>query len=105
MALTFSIFDKHPELIYGFSEKSDGSMRLPTDDKIVGPIYENRLKYFSQYKIPLNRITQGRLIHGSHVEIVDENQAGKIIPQTDSLITKSANIFLATSHADGKTKL
>lgn len=100
MSLKFSTFEDYPALVYGISEKSDGSMRLLTDERVLGPIYKNRRKYFSKLSIPLSKIVQGWLVHGHNIHITSDSESGNIIPETDALITDSPNIFLAVTNAD-----
>lgn len=100
MPLQFSIFDKYPELAYGISEKSDGSMRLLTDDSLYRPTLRHRKKYFAKINVCLDQIVQGWLIHGNNVELITKKQTGKIIPDADALITAAKNILLAVTNAD-----
>lgn len=85
MSLKFSIFDKHPELIYGFSEKSDGSLRLGDDKKMFKTNLKRRIKYFSKLGISINQITQANLVHGNRIFEITRQETGRIIPDTDGL--------------------
>lgn len=100
MQLEFTHFSKHPELVYGFSEKKDGSMRLGDNEKIFQQNRKRREKYFAKFGTTLSQIAQANLVHGDNIAKIGQDQAGKIIPETDGLITNTPNIFLALTGAD-----
>ncbi len=96
----FSIFKKHKNLIIGFSRKRDGSMKLTGDFLRDKTSFENRQRFFEKLGIKLSSIVSAGLIHSNNVQIVDIGDAGKIIPDTDGLITNSKGIFLSITVAD-----
>jgi len=100
MALKFSIFEKYPELKYGFSEKSDGSMRFFAEERKEKPIKENRDKYFLSQRVDPGRVVMGWLVHDKKVAVVDSDQAGQVISATDGLITNIPELFLSVTNAD-----
>lgn len=96
----FKLFEKYPELIYGFSEKSDGSMRLGDNKKIFALNLERRKKYFAKKNIFLSQITQASLVHRDKIKKITKKDASKIIPSTDGLISSEKNLFLTLTGAD-----
>jgi YfiH family protein len=84
---------------WGLSEKADGAMniRLPILDK---QCLQNRSKYFDKLGININNVVSTNLIHGTNIVVVDEKDKGKIILNTDGLITAKQNIFLTVTVAD-----
>jgi len=100
MPLNFSIFDKHPELAYGFSEKSDGSMRFLTEERKEEPVGKNREKYLLGQGIGPDQVVMGWLVHGKKVALVDSGQAGQVISGADGLVTKTPDLFLSVTNAD-----
>ncbi len=81
-------------LIFGFSGKSDGSMKIQNDG--IG----NRNKYFTSKNLDCSYLVTPELANGCRVKIVNKNDKGKIIPGADGLITKSKNIILTITVAD-----
>lgn len=93
-------FDANPNVFAGISERSDGSMvwwnRKPVDEKIR----ENREKYFAKIGVDPRRVVCGGLTHGTTVTEVSDSEAGEYLLNTDALITKTPNIYLAITAAD-----
>lgn len=86
-------------MITFISTKSDGNMKLP-DNPEEKTVSKNRRKFLQKLgKAPENGVFAG-LVHGGNVEIVDSNQKGMIIPETDGLVTQDPEIFLAVTVAD-----
>lgn len=102
MSLNFSIFELYPELVYGFTEKEHGSMKIfdAEKQKEVEAHRKNKKKYFSALGVGLEEIVGASLIGGDAVEGVSQKDRGKIIDNTDSLWTKDDNTFLAITVAD-----
>jgi len=102
MTLRFKIFDKYPELVYGYTEKKDGSMKLfDVEKRIVNKIHrQNKKKYFSKLGINLNELVGASLIGGNDVRIASKKEKGKIIDDADALVTYNKNIFLTITVAD-----
>jgi hypothetical protein len=88
----FTIFDNHPEVFTAFSTRADGSMNAKHSQ-------ENRQRFLS--KLGINNQSVGLfLVHGSKVAKVNKDDVGKIIPETDALITYVTNIFLNITVSD-----
>lgn len=98
--MEFPLFEKFPKLQYGLSEKKDGSMRLFNDFSKDQTILKNREIYFSQPGISLDRLVSADLVHGNNIQMVNKNQAGKIISNTDAIVTNTENLFLTITVAD-----
>ncbi len=97
----FSIFKKYPNLITRVSQKSDGNMKIFSDSSLIETgVLENRRKYFSSISIEDKKVTGADLVHGDKIAIIAENDGGKIIPETDALITDVKNSFLSVTVAD-----
>lgn len=102
MALKFEIFNKYPELIYGFTEKQDGSMKIfdVKNQKEEESHRDNKRKYFSRIGVSLNDLVGASLVGGNNVYIVSGSDKGKIIDNTDALATLNKNVFLAITVSD-----
>lgn len=90
---------KSKSLIWGISQKADGSMKL-SGNKIGRKIINNRKNFFLRQKIDLNSLIWAGEVHGNRVTVVDKRSAGKIIKNCDGLITADNNIVLAVTVAD-----
>ncbi len=94
------IFDNHPGVITGISERSDSSMvwwnRKPVDEMIRG----NRDQFFKMQSIDSSRVVTGGTVHGTTVAVVDESSRGQYLLNTDALITNTKNLFLTITAAD-----
>ena len=101
------------------SEKKDGSMKVFLERSEENQ--ENRMLYFARLGIPPERVVSAGLVHGTRVEIITahnvtdkvrpsiisnkgesrrEKMKGAILPETDGLVTKEKNLFLAVTAAD-----
>jgi hypothetical protein len=88
----FTIFDNHPEVFTAFSTRADGSMHaLHSAD--------NRNRFLNSLGIA-DKSVGLILVHGSKVSKVSKEDLGKIIPETDALITSESNIFLNITVSD-----
>lgn len=67
---------------------------------VEAAVKENRDRFFKRQGINPARVVSGGLIHGIHTAVVEEKDAGEYLVNTDSLITKTQNIFLAITVAD-----
>lgn len=94
------IFNGHPEIIAGISERIDGSMvwwnRLPVDETVR----RNRERYFKRLGISPERVVAGGVVHGSAVAVAGKKEAGKYLLNTDALLTNVPGLFLTVTAAD-----
>jgi len=98
--MKFSIFEKYPELWYGFSERSDGGMKWFSDEALWKESLENRKKYFGKLGLPADRVVTTDIVHGIETHVAGDDDAGNVIPKTDALITTTKNLFLTITGAD-----
>lgn len=92
------IFEAYPELVFGFSDRTDGNMRLASVDDMRTK--ENREQYFHAEGIESTRVVAPVLVHGTHVRKVRSEDAGSIFGATDALITNEPNVYLTLTAAD-----
>ncbi|HBV02111.1 MAG TPA: peptidoglycan editing factor PgeF [Candidatus Komeilibacteria bacterium] len=90
------LFDDH-NLVWGLSEKDDGSMKLQDDDNQT---LMNRQKFFAKHNISHVATVTAGLAHGRTVAVVSRQDAGQIIKQTDGLITDVPGLTLTVTVAD-----
>ena len=93
MPLIFSHFEGHPDLIYGFSDRGEGSMHRHFEKS-------NRERYFRKIGIAPDHVVTANLAHGANVAKVSEGVAGTMISDTDGLVTGTKNLFLSATSAD-----
>lgn len=96
----FLIFNKFPNLLVSLSKKQDGSMKLTGEKKFDKKIIQNQKNFLKKLKININSLVRTKLAHKEKVKIVNKKHKGKIIPQTDGLLTKEKNLFLSITVAD-----
>lgn len=87
----FKIFKKYPNLIIGLSKKSDGPMKFSAN---------NRERFFNKLEINRNLTVGASLVHGDKVKFVSKKDVGKLIEETDGLLTKDKKILLTITVAD-----
>ncbi len=82
-----------PSISHGFSGVADGTM-------VLNGGFANRKKYLAVHGLQPNQIVHAGLCHGTNIAVVTTSEGGKIIPETDGLITTEANVGLAMTAAD-----
>lgn len=93
-------FENIPEILAIMSEQKDGSMKLFDGNwNLDNGNGENRKKYFEKKGINNSDVVFAYLKNGTNVEIVEKNQP-RIIKETDGIVTKQRNIYLAITAAD-----
>lgn len=92
MKKIFTIFDNHPEVFTAFSTRADGSMNVIHSTG-------NRNRFLNSLSI-VDKSVGLILVHGSKVAKVNKEDTGKIIPETDALITSEPNLFLNVTVSD-----
>jgi len=83
------------QIKFGWSKKIDGDMIL--NKQTAG---ENRQRYFAKKNININKTISASLMHSDHVQIVTASDAGKIIPDTDALVTADKDLCLTVTFSD-----
>ena len=92
--ISFSIFDKFPELICFFSTRKLGNLN-------VGKLpLSNAKKMLNFFNIDLIDFAAMNQIHGNIISQVDKSNKGKLFLKTDGLITQDKNLFLGVKTAD-----
>jgi len=84
------------QIIFGMSDKGDGQM-IVCDD---GVAQVNRRKFFDQVGIDSGRMVAASLVHGDQIAVVGDGDVGKLIPNTDGLITNKKNVCLTITGSD-----
>lgn len=95
----FSLFEPYPYILAVVSKKKDGSMKL-FPDKRQSLTHKNRRHFLEKLDINKERVVSADLEHGNRVRVVSQEDRGKIIPNTDGLITKEESLFLTVTVAD-----
>lgn len=93
----FPVFDSITGLRHGFSTRQDGNLRIPSVRTDTKPA---RDRYLSSIGISPLRLVSGELVHGAHVHIAQEEDAGTIIPSCDGLVTNVSGLALSVTGAD-----
>jgi YfiH family protein len=88
------------EIKWGLSEKKDGPMKLYFDGALDEAALRNREKFFSTLGVDLNNIVSADLAHGNNVAVVEKTDGGRVITDTDALVTKEPGMFLTVTGAD-----
>src|SRR3989344_6942325 len=100
MRTQFTIFNKYPHLFIAVSSRADGGMKIRYElDKDIETL-QNREKYLRQFGLSNSSVTTAQLIQGDNIASISKKDIGKIIPNTDSLLTSDKDIFLAITTAD-----
>jgi len=100
--LLFKIFSIHPELLVAMSGRADGSMKLadqPNPDT-QNQISKKRQQFLKKLNLNQNQIVSAGLVHGAALAVVTTSQSGKVMPQTDGLMTNIPGVFLSVTTAD-----
>lgn len=85
-------------LIYGISEKDDGSMKLFLDSKEAN--LENRERFFKRNSIDKKNVVSAEIKNSFKIKRVTKKDKDSIAKDCDGLISNSKNIFLSTTVAD-----
>ena len=93
-------FKQFPNLISEVSEKIDGPMGLSYQVDQDKKIKKRRQGFLKKFNVDIKKLVTANLVHGNNVAIVDINNAGTVIRDTDALITNNKDIFLSVTVAD-----
>ena len=96
----FEIFKKYPNIIAAVSRKEDGTMKLSGASMGDEEIIENRERFLGKLGIEDGLTVKAGLVHGNNVNVISNEEAGKVIKKTDGLITADKNLFLIITVAD-----
>lgn len=81
-----------PGLIHGFSTKAFGNMSFRYDSK--NEVEKNQKKFAAAVGINTENIVKLDLVHGTKAVVVSSKNKGKIIPESDALITNNKDLAL-----------
>lgn len=99
--LNFKLFQKYNNIVYGFSNKDDGSMRVTAGDpKEYAENKKNREMFFERGGIGVSQVVTADLRHSAKVVVVEKNDAGGTVQETDGLVTTVKDLFLSVTSAD-----
>jgi len=91
----FNQFSQYKQLVHGFSTSDFGSLKVKDPEWI-----KRQVMFAQQLSIDPEKIMRMLQVHSSTIAWVDQHDVGATIENTDGLITKEKNIFLAVSTAD-----
>lgn len=102
-----SIFDKYPELVYGFSEMSDGNMAYVWGKDSPETVEQNRAAYCKKLGTNIDSVTAVSLQHGNKVIVPTVSDGGKGMHpdsqddfEADGLITNQKEVGMCFIIAD-----
>lgn len=90
---------KYKNLVWGTSEKDDGSMKF-LGHKTNSRITDNRINFFKKRNIDYKNVVSAVSTYSNKVKIVNKKDSGKIIKGYDALITNEKDLFLTITVAD-----
>jgi len=85
-----------------------GASRPPFDELNVGGsvgddptvVAANQKAMLGAVRVPPSRVVSGVQVHGAHVALVNDGDAGTVLPTTDALITRTPDLYLSLRFAD-----
>jgi copper oxidase (laccase) domain-containing protein len=89
---------KDKKIIFGWSKKIDGNMRLFIDENNTIAL-KNRQKFLAKQGIESNKTIAIDLVHGKDIGRIYHQQPG-IVPGLDGIVTGVPGIFLTITAAD-----
>ncbi len=106
--LVFYTFPAFQGLTCAIFTRLGGVSKPPFDSLNVGhtvgddlsAVEENHRLIFEALGISKEQVVTARQVHGLGVAVVDEGNKGKVIPDTDGLLTATSGLFLMLRFAD-----
>lgn len=99
MALEFNIFKNHPEVVYGTSEQSDGSMGYTTPGESKQYHLTNRQRFFRTHNLPKDRLYLPLMKHGTDITVLEQYKKTDP-PVADGVVTPLSDVVLGITNAD-----
>lgn len=98
--MQFKIFKNYKtQISYGLSDKSHGAMELVS--QFQTPVGQpRRLKFFKLKKLNASRAVFPYQTHSRNIQAITAKSAGKIVANTDGLLTNIKNLILTVTVAD-----
>jgi YfiH family protein len=87
------------QILFTTSKKSDGSMRV-TFPEMISENLKNRSQFLKKFNLSHIDTVSPVLEHTKIVELVSQKDKGKILPNTDGLITNEPGVILTVTAAD-----
>jgi YfiH family protein len=87
------------QILFGTSEKSDGSMRV-TFPNFTAENFENRSTFLKRHNLNHSDTVSPVLEHTKNIVLISQKDKGKIFPNTDGLITNEPGVILTVTAAD-----
>lgn len=94
--LIYMIISKKNNIIIGISTKKDGQMMVREGNEG----FFNRNKYFSEMGVDVSNLVSAKIVHGDNIETVSFADRGKVIENTDGLITQDKGVCLSVTVSD-----
>jgi YfiH family protein len=98
--LSFSNFNKFPDILIAMSLRPDNNMKAYYDLRKDEKALINRERFLEKLNLSGKDLVSVKSISDSNIEIVTEADMGNFIENTDGLITARKNVFLAITVAD-----
>lgn len=106
--LVFYSFPSFRDLTCAFFTRLGGVSKPPFDSLNVGhtvgddlmAVEENHRRIFEVIGISKGQVVTARQVHGLQVAVVNEEHQGRVIPNTDGLLTSAPGVFLMLRFAD-----
>jgi YfiH family protein len=89
-----------PKIISAMSTVDDGTMRLPLEGEDTAGAAENRRTFLAKFGFTPEHMASARLRHGAVVEVVGDNDGGRMFDQADGLVTNVPGMVLSVTGAD-----
>lgn len=99
MPLEFSIFKNHPEVVYGISEQSDGSMGYTTPGESNQEHLANRQRFIKKQGLPPDKLYLPLMKHGTDITVLEKYSITNP-PIADGVVTALSGIVLGVTNAD-----
>lgn len=90
-------FKDYPQVLDCYSHKLAGDMNWRAENLEA---LKRRGKFLQTQQVSLENLVSAGLAHTDKIAIVSVKDAGRIIPDTDALITRDKNVFLSVTFAD-----
>ncbi len=94
----FEILSSYPDLVIAFSAAEDGSLKL--GDRPQDTARHNRERFLKKIGVDPQNLAVGGLVQGNRVQRITRKDQGRVIPNTDGMLTNENGIILSVTAAD-----
>jgi polyphenol oxidase len=98
--ISFSNFNKFPNLLIALSLREDKNMKVYYDYVKDDRALINRGRFFSKLGLSEKNVVGVKSVNGDNIEIVTKKDRGNFINNADGLITNDKNVYLSITIAD-----